>query len=295
LSDFQKRFPFVKVENFQASSVPLSERFMTEKRAGLNRVDLFQQGTALELAKALDEGYIENYKVTSESKFEPESYRSGLWYPIDHATVVVYAYNTNLVTPEEAKLLGTWDGFWSPGLAGKRFALPSAVSVKSTGQWLYLMENKYGKSVWDKIQALKPKLYDGGVPATAALQRGEVAIAPISESQALTAWLAKAPIRWTVAEPALGEYQYEVLVKNAPHPNAARLLHEYILSRVGQEFFARLAYPSARVDVPDLRPVTSESWFKKGDQRKYFTSADIEGFAKRQESIVEEFKTRFLR
>lgn len=298
IQQFQQRFPFVRVDTFEASSAPLLQRFLTEKRAGSNRVDVLQQNSALDLQDALEEGFIDTYTVTSESMFRPESFSSGHWYATAHATVIVYAYNTNLVSEKQAAALTSYDGFWSPGLRGKKVAVPNAASAINAQQWFYRLERIYGADVWQKIKALDYRVYEGGVPASSALSRGEVAIAPLSESQALIAWSAKAPIRWTVPLPAIAQYQSQAVVKNAPNPHAARLLQEFMLSKAGQSIFATYAYPSARSDVPELRPVATEPWFLGQASRRFFNDGDpaeVAAFTQRKRGLVQQWKGLFGR
>ena len=58
-----------------------------------------------------------------------------------------------------------------------------------------------------------------------------------------------APIEWVSAEPAIGLTFGLAVVKDAPHPNAARLFHDFLLSREGQEVIAAAGYYVPRTDV----------------------------------------------
>jgi iron(III) transport system substrate-binding protein len=67
-----------------------------------------------------------------------------------------------------------------------------------------------------------------------------------------------APVRWIKMEPLLETVNLVALLKDAPHPNAARLLVEFILSDDGQKVLAESDYVPANPHVParvaDLKP-----------------------------------------
>jgi iron(III) transport system substrate-binding protein len=67
-----------------------------------------------------------------------------------------------------------------------------------------------------------------------------------------------APAGWIKMQPLLETVNLLALLKDAPHPNAARLLAEFILSDEGQKVFADNDYIPASPRIPariaDLKP-----------------------------------------
>ena len=63
-----------------------------------------------------------------------------------------------------------------------------------------------------------------------------------------------APVRWLPIAPAIEVPNPGGLVKNAPHPNAGKLLLEYILSDEGQAVFRDANYIPASPSVPPSDP-----------------------------------------
>jgi ABC-type Fe3+ transport system substrate-binding protein len=67
-----------------------------------------------------------------------------------------------------------------------------------------------------------------------------------------------APSGWVKLEPAPVELDAVGLLKDAPHPNAAKLLLEFLLSEEGQKVFQKFDYlptlPSVPPTVAGLRP-----------------------------------------
>jgi ABC-type Fe3+ transport system substrate-binding protein len=60
-----------------------------------------------------------------------------------------------------------------------------------------------------------------------------------------------APVDWVGLEPAIVALHPISVVERAPHPNAAKLFIDYVLSEEGQRLFARRGREPAR---PGIRP-----------------------------------------
>jgi iron(III) transport system substrate-binding protein len=67
-----------------------------------------------------------------------------------------------------------------------------------------------------------------------------------------------APVDWIAMEPVMALVSTVSVLKDAPHPNAGRLLMDFILSEQGQKIFAAADYlpamPSVPAKVPSLKP-----------------------------------------
>ena len=288
---FKQQFPFMDVEEFEATGAPLLEKYLSEKRAGIHLVDVVQMASPSLIQRAIDEGYISTYVVTSEKQFPSGSYVSGLWYPSLVATNV-YMYNTTLVTEEQAEKLTTYEGLWDPVLSGLQIAIQNVAASATSQDYFYYLDTKYGRESWRKLKTLNVKIYEP-LPAVDAVSRGEAAITYVGESLALSAWIAKAPIRWRVPEPAIVKYDPTAIASSPPHPNAARLFQEFLLSRKGQAVYNSLAEASVRADVGELRPVKDETWFQKAPDRRIapdFAAEKDKALAK----LIEDWKALFV-
>ncbi len=88
---------------------------------------------------------------------------------------------------------------------------------------------------------------------------GEYPLALMTLSYHSTISAAKgAPIQWLKMSPMVMSPNTISVLKNAPHPNAARLLIEFILSEEGQKIMAANDYmpadPAVAVKDSDLQP-----------------------------------------
>jgi ABC-type Fe3+ transport system substrate-binding protein len=63
-----------------------------------------------------------------------------------------------------------------------------------------------------------------------------------------------APVDWIKMEPATGTLSVISIHKNAPHPNAAKLLVDFIISREGQQVYRDADYLTADPAVPARDP-----------------------------------------
>ena len=59
-----------------------------------------------------------------------------------------------------------------------------------------------------------------------------------------------APVKWLPVSPAMVTMNTSSVMKNAPHPNAARLFVEFNLSDEGQKIYAAAGYIPASPSVP---------------------------------------------
>ena len=104
---------------------------------------------------------------------------------------------------------------------------------------------------------------------------GEYAIAlQIFNHHAVISAKKGAPVDWIKMEPATGNLSTISVLKNAPHPNAAKLLADFIISKEGQEVFRAAdyitAHPQVPASVPTLKP-------KEGNFRvRFFTPEQTE-------------------
>jgi iron(III) transport system substrate-binding protein len=79
---------------------------------------------------------------------------------------------------------------------------------------------------------------------------GEVALSPTIYNSHVEASVAKtAPLAWRALGPVPVTDSGVALGKRAPHPHAAMLLVDFLLSKEAQEMYQTLGYDSARTDL----------------------------------------------
>ena len=117
---------------------------------------------------------------------------------------------------------------------------------------------------------------------------GEYAIAlQIFNHHAVISAKKGAPVDWIKMEPATGNLSTISVLKNAPHPNAAKLLVDFIISKEGQQVFREADYISAHPQVPALEPALKP---QEGKFRvHFFTPEQTEDNMPKWKQVSDEF------
>ena len=125
---------------------------------------------------------------------------------------------------------------------------------------------------WDVLQKLKandPIIVRSSAEAIPLLVNGERPLSAQSYSD--SAWEAKLkgePLEISYPEEGVVvSHDYTGILKSAPHPNAAKLLVDFIISKEGQEVFRAADYITAHPGVPALEPTLKP---KEGKFRVHF-------------------------
>jgi len=145
-----------------------------------------------------------------------------------NGAVLTFGWNTDLWP----KGLTDYPDLLDPELKGKIGVIePAAASIMDF--WLYL-EDKYGKDFTDKLAAQEPRIYPSSLPMGEALISGEISAASFVQVQA-AAKADGAPVDSGLSDPAWGAIFNAAVLANAPHPNAAMLLANFMITAEGQE------------------------------------------------------------
>ena len=154
-----------------------------------------------------------------------------------NAFVSAYAWNKELF----ASGLKDYPDMLRPDLAGK-IGIPNAATPTFVDFYMFLEAN-YGPDFLPRLAALRPRLYPGALPIGQAVSSGEIAVAiygqPLIDEQKKGA-----PVEWALPKKVWGARFWGQILKTAPHPNAAQLLSNYIVTPAGQEALARLTASS---------------------------------------------------
>lgn len=238
----------IKVNLWRASGEKVAERVLTESRGGRFDVDVIEtDGAQVEILYR--EKQLAPLKVPSMADVPQEILQPHGYYAPTRLTLYVMSYNTNLVKPDEvpksyADLLSPR---WSGKLALETDDVPWFASVvKSMGE-------TNGLAYYRKLAAQKPSMRKGHTLMAEMVAAGEIEVAIDTHVQGIARLKQKgAPIEWKPLQPAFGQPSSVAVAARAPHPEAGRLLADFILSREGQEIIkSRNRVPVSRaVDSP---------------------------------------------
>ena len=244
---FEKKYG-IKVNLWRASGEKVAQRAITEARGNRFEVDVLEtDGAQMEILHR--EGQLAPFSGASLKDIPPAIVPAHRHYVPTRLTLYVLAYNTKLVPA--ADVPKTYDDLLDPKWAGKvgietaDVAWFAAVS-KAMGE-------QQGLSWFRKFAGTKPSLRSGHTLMAELVAAGEMSMAIDAHVQGVARLKEKgAPIEWKALQPAFGQPSSVGIAKRAPHPNAALLLADFILSREGQEIIkSRNRVPSSTaVDSP---------------------------------------------
>lgn len=246
MAKFQQRYPAIKVNALKLGNTEIAQRVLTENRAGTHNVDVIHVPVA-QMLGVKQAGLLEKHAWRNMAGWPEDIRNSGDgYYSVFMAVYNTAAYNTKLVAAKDAPT--SWEALIDPKWKGK-----TVISLSPTEQLLLsaAMWGKDGKVDWEKATKYWDDFFRVVVPATTAshttaatmIASGEYSLwvtAPTSVVSRMArddnAPLALAPI-----SPIAGPSRAIAIVKDAPHPNAAKLVADYLTSTEGQVEFAEAA------------------------------------------------------
>jgi iron(III) transport system substrate-binding protein len=239
---FEKKYG-VKVQLWRALSENVLQRALTEARGGRRALDVVETNAPEVEALAREQVVAEfdSPHIADLPAWAIPPHRR--WFS-DRANLWVTGYNTAKVKREE--LPATLDGFADPKWKG-RLALEATDS-----DWMYgvvqFMGEERGLAFFRKLAALKPEMRKGHILVAQLVAAGELQVCPTIYSGNADSIKEKGgPIDWVAVEPLVGRPQAIALAKNAPHPHAALLFADFVLSPEGQKLLADMGRnPSSR-------------------------------------------------
>jgi ABC-type Fe3+ transport system substrate-binding protein len=240
----------VSVRYARADSGPTALKILNEARAGRLQADLFDgTATAPPLERA---GLVADYLPPTAASYPAElKDPNGRWIATN-LYFLTPGINTNLVPWSEAPrtLDDLLDQKWRGRIAWSTSATAGAVAFIGT-----VLEQKGEKAGMTYLRALaKNRIVNVDATSRAVLDQviaGEYAIAlEIFNHHAVLSAAKGAPVDWLKLEPIAAPIQVASLLKGAPHPNAGKLLLEFLTSEEGQRIFAAADYIPAMPGVP---------------------------------------------
>ena len=249
---FNLRYPFIKSSYLRASRARLVSTVMLEWRSNRNAVDIINSVLYQGFELLAPKGLIQPYLSPERANYNPIFYaKDGSWYTY-HTLVGALVYNKNLVKPNEVPK--TYDDLLQPKWKGK------LIFDTLSDYLLASFEHAWGKEKaveYMKKLATQQLVFHGNrVLEVNLVAAGEFPIAiDVHADSAAEVREKGAPIGITVLRPYLVKPHGLFLPRNAPHPFAALLYHDWLLSAEGQTVWGKnIGRTIARKDVPVRHP-----------------------------------------
>ncbi len=248
LDIWARNYPKVKANFIRASETALMNRILTEAQAGKHNFDTLSSTSANLLKSAgLALKYFPPNVQLVDADYQD---KDGMWFAL-YANWNVVQINTDKVKKGEIK--GYED------LANTKWK--GQIALDSTDyDWYQGLVSLRGQQATDSLlKKIKDTtgvvIVNGHGALNDALVAGQYAVA-LNQflNQAERSKRLGAPTEWIAIEPVIVQLGKVGVAKNAPHPNAAKLLANFLVSREAQTYFAGRGRLVARTDVPNDPP-----------------------------------------
>jgi iron(III) transport system substrate-binding protein len=254
MDGFTKDFPKIKASYVRAQTGALYSKILAERSAGRFDVDVIQfsdVGTAIDFDKR---GAFETYISPQAAFYEAEflSDPAGHYF-CSGMTFAGIAYNTDKVKAEDAPK--AWKDLLDPRWANVTSTKQSTSGMQFV-EW-YELRKLYGDDYWKAFAKQKPHGFDSRAQLFDRLAKGDDRVCALAEWAAYVLYHdRKAPIAFVAPEDGLPATALATgVVTKAPHPEAARLYIDWLMSLRGQAVYQQhpdLLYGSVRKDAPPM-------------------------------------------
>lgn len=218
---FEKKYG-IKVQLWRGLSEEVVQRTITEAKGRRYAVDAIEtNGPEMEM--------IAREKLLAQP------------WTADRLNLFVVGYNTAKV--KRTEIPATYDGFTDPKWKG-RIALEATDS-----EWMATLIKTLpnGMDLMRKLAAMQPALRKGHVLLASLVAAGEVPVGLAMYNSNIESLKRKgAPIDFLPVQPVVARPQGIGVAKSAPHPAAAQLFSEYVLSAEGQKLFEAMGRTPAK-------------------------------------------------
>jgi iron(III) transport system substrate-binding protein len=248
---FTARYPGVACNSVRATAQVVFQRLIQETRAKATHADVLSTNNVTDLLTLKKEGSLQPYKPENLRYMVPRiqatGNKDGYWIPTQLAPLGI-VYNTNLVKPADAPK--TWLDMLDPKWQNQT-AIAHPGFSGSVGIWVTAMRKLYGPTYFERLAKNKPQIGRSVLDGMNLVMSGErkVALAPLNT--AAEEARKGAPI--VVVYPTDGvllPLSASAILKDAPHPNAAKLFMEFNLGPEISIYLGSQLRESLRSDIP---------------------------------------------
>jgi len=268
----------IKVSMWRGVNQKLVQRALAEARAGQHGVDVFEgSGPGLEILHR--EGLLEKFWSPAFADIPREAFPRHGYYAPDNLLFTVMGYNTKLVKPEDVPR--SYEDLLQPKWSGRIGV--EASNVAWFAAVARAMGEEKGLAYFRKLAAMRPQVRSGHTLMTELVSAGEIPLCLTLYNQAVDKLKEKgAPIEWRALQPAFGRADGIAVAKRAPHPHAALLFADFVLSPEGQRIIKE------RARVPVNRKVDS------GFDQSVFRIIDLAALLDEWETWEQRWQSLFL-
>lgn len=223
----------IPVEVVRMGSPVLAQRYSTERDSGQSVGDLVTIPEAHVLDEYLEKGWIRELpadQVENMADWPEEALHKDAYFLVNSQPIGV-AYNTDKLSASDVE---SWEDLLDPKLKGE-IDTADPQSFLSWTELLRILKEEYGEEFLEGLADNDIKKVDSAIPGTQQVAAGESlttfpslpsVVNPLQESGA--------PVELAYLAPTTGVEQYTAVAEGSPHPNAALLFANFLMSEKGQ-------------------------------------------------------------
>jgi ABC-type Fe3+ transport system substrate-binding protein len=256
---FEKKYPGIRMQYSRATNSDTALKIINESRARRLQADMFDGTNSI--YPLLEAKLVAAYPPKAAASYPAEIKDPNGYWTAMNLFFLTAGYNTSQIKP--ADVPRTYQDLLDPKWKGKIAWTNDPTPQGPPGfvhNILTIMGQDKGMAYLRTFATQEPVF----IPASQRVVLDKVisgeyplAVMTFNHHAAISA-AQGAPVAWIKMEPLSESINLIGILKDAPHPNAARLLEEFILSDEGQKVLADNDYvpanPAVPAKVPELKP-----------------------------------------
>ncbi len=269
---FMASYPGVAVNVVRATGQVVYQKLSQDLRAGASNCDVFSSTDLGQYASLSKRRLLMPYQPIVSGGLRPlfREYDPAHELQVTYTGFTSIVYNTSKVKADEAPK--AWTDLLDPKWLGK-VALGHPAYSGGMGTWTYIMERTYGWGFFDKLAKNKPLIGRSLIDPPTTVANGERLVGIGPSDNILDLGHRGNPV--AIVYPADGAIMMinpSSIMQGAPHPNAAKLLLEWLLDKQASTIAA------THFLLPVCEAVPPEAGVKRPEEIKIMqaSGADLE-------------------
>jgi iron(III) transport system substrate-binding protein len=251
VAGFTKKYPFLKVQVLRSTGEKLRQRVLTETAAGQYFSDVLSV-SSMEMGLLKSRNLLQPYDPPEAEGYPANAKDKDKSFTAIYARNFVMGYNTAMIPEKERPR--DWPDLLDPKWKGK-FGLD-----EEEFEWYGTLIDYWGREKATKymkaLAAQQPPLRRGHNLLAQLLAAGEFPVAIVFPFEIEQLKRRGAPVEWSnSSDPIVTSINVVAHSVKAPHPNAAKVFINYILSEEGQTIIKNVSRVPIR---PGVKPTVAK-------------------------------------
>ena len=251
---FESAYPEIDLEVVRGVDADLLSKIDAESKSGkgigdvavITDVSWMQANEDSDAATALIGPSFDNAAYDRETSIVNDRFF------LEGAVLLGFGWNTDLLPTG----ISTPQDFLDPALKGKIGIVNPATSPTYLDYYSHIEKYYGGRDTLKKIADQNPRIYPSNQPLAQAIASGEISAGLMADPM-LPNKEAGAPVEWAAGEHVWGAKWYGLALGTAPHPNAAQVLADFMVTAPGQTATS-VGYSSVLPDIEGSLAVAQE-------------------------------------